>query len=141
MKRAFAIALTLLTSGLASGAFAASEPLTLVYWSAKDCRWCTWWEGSLIGSGGEAKFLNSPEGKAVRYTVVKKPRLANPFVEEDFKPEQKWLWRRVKNETDGKIKGYPSFSLYEGEKLVVYALGEEDVDSKLLPAIRERMKK
>ena len=47
----------------------------------------------------------------------------------------------MKNETDGKIKGYPSFSLYEGEKFVSYALGEEDIDGKLLPAIRERMKK
>ncbi len=141
MKRAIAAALALLSAVAVSSASAASEPLTLVYWSAKDCRWCTWWEGSVIGSGGEAKFLNSPEGKAVRYTVVKKPRLANPFVEEDFKPEQKWLWPRVKNETDGKIKGYPSFSLYEGDKLVVYALGEEDVDTKLLPAIRQRMTK
>ena len=31
--------------------------------------------------------------------------------------------------------------LYEGDKLVVYALGEEDVDEKLLPAIRARMNK
>jgi len=120
---------------------AAKEPLTVVYWSARDCRWCTWWEGTVIGSGGEAKFLASPEGKAVRYMVVKKPRLAAPFAEEDFKPEQKWLWPRVKNETDGKIKGYPSFSVYEGEKFVAYALGEEEVDGKLLPAIRAWMKR
>ena len=120
--------------------FAASEPLTVVYWSAKDCRWCTWWEGSLIGSGGEAKFLKSAEGKAVRYIVVKKPTLAAPFAETDFKPDQQWLWSRVKNETDGKIKGYPSFSLYQGEKFVEYALGEKDIEAKLLPAIRARMK-
>ena len=126
---------------LASSAWAAGEPLTVVYWSAKDCRWCTWWEGSVIGSGGEAKFLKSPEGKAVRYTIVKKPTLARPFAAEDFKPDQQWLWPRVKNETDGKIKGYPSFTLYEGDKFVAYALGEEDIDSKLLPAIRDRMKK
>lgn len=123
-----------------SAAYAATEPLTVVYWSAKDCRWCTWWEGSIIGSGGEAKFLKSAEGKAVRYVVVKKPRLASPFAESDFKAEQQWLWPRVKNETDGKIKGYPSFSLYEGEKFVAYALGEEEIESKLLPAIRARMK-
>ena len=53
--------------------------------------------------------------------------------------EASWIY--VKNETDGKIKGYPSFSLYEGDKFVAYALGEEDIDSKLLPAIRERMKR
>ena len=130
-----------LFAGVAGSAPAAGEPLTVVYWSAKDCRWCTWWEGSVVGSGGEAKFLKSPEGKAVRYMVVKKPTLARPFVAEDFKPDQMWLWPRVKNETDGKIKGYPSFSLYEGNKFVAYALGEEDIDGKLLPAIRERMKK
>ena len=130
-----------LFAGVAGSAWAAGEPLTVVYWSAKDCRWCTWWEGSVVGSGGEAKFLKSPEGKAVRYMVVKKPSLSAPFVERDFKADQQWLWPRVKNETDGKIKGYPSFSLYEGDKLVAYALGEKDVDDKLLPAIRERMKK
>ena len=124
-----------------SAAWAAGEPLTVVYWSAKDCRWCTWWEGSIIGSGGEAKFLKSAEGRAVRYVVIKKPALSRPHTEDDFKADQKWLWPRVKNETDGKIKGYPSFSLYEGDKFVAYALGEEDIDSKLLPAIRERMKK
>jgi hypothetical protein len=124
-----------------SSVVAAGEPLTVVYWSAKDCRWCTWWEGSVVGSGGEAKFLKSPEGKAVRYMVVKKPTLSQPFAERDFKPDQQWLWPRVKNETDGKIKGYPSFSLYEGDKFVAYALGGEDIDGKLLPAIRERMKK
>lgn len=127
--------------GATSSVWAAGEPLTVVYWSAKDCRWCTWWEGSIIGSGGEAKFLNSAEGKAVRYIVIKKPTLAQPHNERDFSAEQKWLWQRVKNETDGKIRGYPSFSLYEGEKFVAYALGEPDVQIKLLPAIRERMKK
>ena len=122
-------------------AWAAVELLTVVYWSANDCRWCTWWEGSVIGSGGEAKFLKTPEGKAVRYIVIKKPTLARPHVDEDFKADQKWLWTRVKAETDGKIRGYPSFSLYEGDKLVVYALGEPDIAAKLMPAIRERMKK
>ena len=130
-----------LFAGVACPAWAAGEPLSVIYWSAKDCRWCTWWEGSVVGSGGEAKFLKSPEGKAVRYIVVKKPTLARPFAAEDFKPDQQWLWPRVKNETDGKIKGYPSFSLYEGDKFVAYALGEEEIDGKLLPAIRERMKK
>ena len=127
--------------GASSAVWAAGEPLTVVYWSAKDCRWCTWWEGSVVGSGGEAKFLRSVEGKAVRYMVVKKPSLSAPFAERDFKSDQKWLWPRVKAETDGKIKGYPSFSLYQGDKFVVYALGEEDIDDKLLPAIRERMQK
>ena len=136
----FVVAALTLSSVATTATYAAPEPLTVVYWSAKDCRWCTWWEGTLIGSGGEAKFLGSPEGKAVRYVVVKKPTLAAPFAERDFAADQKWLWPRVKNETDGKIKGYPSFSLYEGEKFVAYALGEEDIESKLLPAIRARMK-
>jgi len=130
-----------LFAGVTGPVWAAGEPLTVVYWSAKDCRWCTWWEGSVLGSGGEAKFLKSPEGRAVRYTVVKKRSLSAPFVERDFKPDQQWLWPRVKNETDGKIRGFPSFTLFEGDKFVAYALGEEDIDKKLLPAIRERMKK
>lgn len=141
MKHLVAIFGAALLSGGASPVWAADVPLTVVYWSANDCRWCTWWEGAVVGSGGEAKFLKSPEGKSVRYLVIKKPTLARPFVAEDFTPDQQWLWSRVKNETDGKIKGYPSFSLYEGDKFVAYALGKEDIDGKLLPAIRERMKK
>ena len=140
-KHFIAILGAALSFGGANSVWAAGELLTVVYWSAKDCRWCTWWEGSVVGSGGEAKFLKSAEGKAVRYMVVKKPSLSAPFAERDFKPDQQWLWPRVKNETDGKITGYPSFSLYEGDKFVAYALGEEDIDGKLLPAIRERMKK
>ena len=132
---------TALLASACNFAHAANEPLTVVYWSAKDCRWCTWWEGSVIGSGGEAKFLKSAEGKAVRYIVVKKPTLARPHEERDFTADQKWLWPKVKSETDGKIKGYPSFTLYEGDKFVAYALGEGDVEGKLLPAIRARMKK
>ena len=135
------VAASLVASATAgTAAYDAPEPLTVVYWSAKDCRWCTWWEGSILGSGGAAKFLKSAEGKAVRYIVVKKPRLSAPYVEDDFTSDQKWLWTRVKNETDGKIKGFPSFSLYEGEKFVAYALGQPDVEGKLLPAIRARMK-
>ena len=135
------VAASLVASATAgTAAYAAPEPLTVVYWSAKDCRWCTWWEGSILGSGGAAKFLKSAEGKAVRYIVVKKPRLSAPYVEDDFTSDQKWLWTRVKNETDGKIKGFPSFSLYEGEKFVAYALGQPDVEGTLLPAIRARMK-
>jgi hypothetical protein len=124
---------------LATAAQKAKEPLTVVYWTARDCRWCTWWEGKVVGSGGEAKFLASPEGKAVRYVVLKKPTLAIPYREEDFPSEHKWLWERVKSESDGKIRGYPSFSLYEGKTLVTYALGEPDVEKKLIPAIRGKM--
>ncbi len=123
----------------AASALASSEPLTVVYWSANDCRWCTWWEGTIIGSGGEAKFLKSPEGKAVRYTVVKKPRLSEPHAEGDFSVDQKWLWPRVRDQVDGKIRGYPSFSLFQGDKLVVYALGEKEFATKLMPAVKEKL--
>jgi hypothetical protein len=117
----------------------AKESLTVVYWSANDCRWCTWWEGTVIGSGGEAKFLKSAEGKSVRYTVVKKPRLSEPHTERDFTAEQRWLWPRVRDQVDGKIRGYPSFSLFQDDKLVVYALGEDEFASKLVPAIKEKL--
>jgi hypothetical protein len=134
-------ALAALAFSLSSAAFAATAPLTVVYWSAKDCRWCTWWEGSVIGSGGEAKFLQSDEGKAVSYAIVKKPRLSTPYVENDFKADQKWLWPRVRDQVDGRIKGFPSFSLFEGEKLVVYAVGEEEFAEKLLPVLKEKLKR
>jgi hypothetical protein len=120
----------------------AKEPLTVVYWTARDCRWCTWWEGKVIGSGGEAKFLARPEGKAVRYIVVKKPLLSAPYQESDFNADTKWLWERMqasKADGEGRIRGFPSFSLFEGKTLVTYALGEPDVEKKLIPAILEKM--
>jgi hypothetical protein len=122
---------------------ATKEPLTVVYWTARDCRWCTWWEGKVIGSGGEAKFLASPEGKAVKYIVAKKPLLSVPYQESDFNADTKWLWDKMqasKADGEGRIRGYPSFSLFEGKTLVAYALGEPDVEKKLIPAIREKMK-
>jgi hypothetical protein len=118
------------------------EPLTVVYWTARDCRWCTWWEGKVIGSGGEAKFLASPEGKAVKYVVVKKPLLSLPYQETDFSADTKWLWEKMqasKADGEGRIRGFPSFSLFQGKTLVTYALGEPDVEKKLIPAIREKM--
>lgn len=131
-----------LAQASATTASKTKEPLTVVYWTARDCRWCTWWEGKVIGSGGEAKFLASPEGKAVRYIVVKKPLLSVPFQESDFNADTKWLWERMqtsKTDGEGRIRGFPSFSLFEGKTLVTYALGEPDVQKKLVPAIREKM--
>jgi hypothetical protein len=96
----------------------AKEPLTVVYWTARNCRWRTWWEGKVVGSGGEAKFLASPEGKAVRYVVLKKSTLAVAYREEDFSSENKWLWERMQAsnaEGEGRIRGFPSFSLFEGK--------------------------
>jgi hypothetical protein len=118
------------------------EALTVVYWTARDCRWCTWWEGKVIGSGGEAKFLASPEGKAVKYVVVKKPLLSVPYQETDFNADTRWLWEKMqssKADGEGRIRGFPSFSLFQGKTLVTYALGEPDVEKKLIPAIREKM--
>ncbi|MCS6995660.1 MAG: hypothetical protein NZ533_01655 [Casimicrobiaceae bacterium] len=115
--------------------------LTVVYWSARDCRWCTWWEGRILGSGGEAAFLASPEGKAVRYITVKKNFLAIPYAEHDFKPDQKWLWKLLESGKHRRIVGFPSFSLLDGEELVVYAVGQDGFRDELLPKLRERLAK
>lgn len=115
--------------------------LTVVYWSAKDCRWCTWWEGKVLGSGGEAAFLASPEGKAVRYETVKKTFLSVPYGPHDFRPEQRWLWNQLDSGKHRRIVGYPSFSLFDGEELVVYAVGQDGFKDELLPKLRERMAK
>ncbi len=141
LRTAICAALFAISCGISVQAAASISPLTVVYWSAKDCRWCTWWEGAVIGSGGEAKFLKSEEGKAVRYVIVKKPRLSAPYEEVDFNAEQKWLWPRVRDQVDGRIRGFPSFSLFEGEKLVVYAVGEEEFAAKLMPALKEKLSK
>ncbi len=118
---------------------AQSKPLTVVYWSARDCRWCTWWEGKIIGSGGEANFLASPEGKAVQYLTIKKTYLAIPYEADDFKPEQRWLWEQLQSGQHRRIAGYPSFSLFEGRDLVVYAVGQDGFQKELLPKLRERL--
>ncbi len=121
---------------------AEATSLTVVYWSASDCPPCASWEGNRSSSGGEAGFLATPEGKAVRYVVVKKARLSNPYVADDFSADQKWLWDRMqssKKEGEGRIRGFPSFSLFEGDTLVAYARGELGVQTTLIPAIRKRI--
>jgi hypothetical protein len=144
-----AVCAALLAAGsmLASGGVAAQSAagkdarLTVVYWSAKDCRWCTWWEGKVLGSGGEAAFLASPEGKAVRYETVKKTFLSVPYGAHDFRPEQRWLWNQLESGRHRRIAGYPSFSLFDGEELVVYAVGQDGFKDELLPKLRERIGK
>lgn len=123
----------------AQAAAARDSRLTVVYWSAKDCRWCTWWEGKVLGSGGEAAFLASPEGKAVRYETVKKTFLSVPYGPHDFRPEQRWLWNQLESGKHRRIVGYPSFSLFDGEELVAYAVGQDGFKDELLPKLRERI--
>lgn len=138
---ALAAALAPTGSSAAASAGVAAAPLTVVYWSARDCRWCTWWEGKLIGSGGEARFLASPEGKAVRYVTVKKTYLSVPYGAHDFTPEQRWLWQQLETGKHRRIVGYPSFSLFEGDELVVYAVGQDGLEKELLPKLRERLRR
>lgn len=126
-------------SAMAQASATRDTRLTVVYWSAKDCRWCTWWEGKVLGSGGEAAFLASPEGQAVRYQTVKKTFLSVPYGAHDFRPEQRWLWNQLESGKHRRIVGYPSFSLFDGEELVVYAVGQDGFKDELLPKLRERL--
>ena len=71
-----------LLSAVAVSAFAASEPLTLVYWSAI----AAGAPGGKTRSSAPAVRRSSIAPRTGRCYTVVKPRLANPFVEE--KPEQ-----------------------------------------------------
>ena len=99
MNRWIAILLVVFTtSGLLRSALAdtptISKPeLLLVYWSSQDCKWCTYWESSW--SGMESGLKSSEEFKKLTYRVIKNARLADPYTDEHFAPDIKWLKERL----------------------------------------------
>jgi thioredoxin-related protein len=119
----------------ALSAMKADTPVTLVYFSARDCRWCTYWEQGLFKESAGQKFMKSVASKQVRMVTVKKQALAVWHQPEEFPAEIAFV--RDARLRDGRItdlKGYPWFSLYVGQTLVADSF---EWDKDMLPAIEK----
>ncbi len=113
---------------------AASKPeLLLVYWSSKDCTWCTYWESSW--SGMEAGLKGSEEFKKLTYRVIKNARLADPYTEEHFASDIKWLKERIDRGVEKNL-GRPGWGFYVDKVRVATFYGTKNWDTKILPEIK-----
>ena len=113
---------------------AISKPeLLLVYWSSKDCRWCSYWESSWSGMEGSLK--NSEEFKRLTYRAIKNERLADPYTIEDFPPDVKWLKERI-DRGEEKSLGRPGWGFYVNRVRIAKFYGTKEWDTKILPEIK-----
>ncbi len=106
---------------LASASIAAASEMnvTVVYWSAKDCRWCLYWEGAF--SGMKQKFEEAEEFRNLKFFTVKSERLADQYTQDMFAPEISWVWDRYAA-NNHKSPGRPSWVIYV-EKVRVATFG------------------
>lgn len=112
----------------------ASKPeLLLVYWSSKDCTWCTYWESSW--SGMENGLKSSEEFKKLTYRVIKNERLADPYTDEHFASDIKWLKERIDLGVEKNL-GRPGWGFYVNKVRVATFYGTKNWDSKILPEIK-----
>jgi hypothetical protein len=112
----------------------ASKPeLLLVYWSSKDCRWCTYWESSW--SGMESGLKSADEFRKLTYRVVKNQRLADPYTVEDYPPDIRWLKERM-DRGEEKAVGRPGWAFYANKVRIAAFYGTKDWNSKTLPELK-----
>jgi hypothetical protein len=112
-----------------------SKPeLLVVYWSSKDCRWCTYWESSM--SGMEKKFKESDEFKKIKYRVVKNERLKDSYTRQDFPPDISWIFDRIA--TGEEKQGFrPGWIVYVDQKQLARFAGTRDWNSHHFPEIKK----
>jgi hypothetical protein len=120
-------------NALADAPTVSKPELLLVYWSSKDCTWCTYWESSW--SGMEAGLKGSEEFKKLTYRVVKNPRLVDPYTDEYFAPDIKWLKDRL-DRGEGKVSVRPAWWFYVDKVRVATFAGTKNWDTKILPEIK-----
>lgn len=110
-----------------------SPELLLVYWSSKDCTWCTYWESSW--SGMESGLKSSEEFKKLTYRVIKNARLADPYTDEHFASDLKWLKERIDSGEERNL-GRPGWGFYVNKVRVASFYGTNYWDAKIFPEIR-----
>ena len=120
-------------SALADKQTVSKPELLLVYWSSKDCRWCTYWESSW--SGMENGLKSSEEFKKITYRVIKNERLADPYTDENFTSDIKWLKERIDRGEEKRL-GRPGWGFYVNKVRVAQLYGTRDWYTKILPEIK-----
>jgi hypothetical protein len=127
-----------LPSAVAQTQASAKPEILLVYWGSRDCRWCTYWESSL--SGMEASLKNSEEFKKITYRVVKNARLEDPYTDEDYPADMKWLKERVDRGQE-KNPGRPGWLFFVDKVCVAKFYGTRGWTAKILPEIKSLVAK
>lgn len=122
----------------ASRIAASESDITVVYWSAKDCTWCLYWESSF--SGMRQKFEDTDEFKKLKFYKVQSERLHDQYTHEMFAPKISWVWDRyVAN--NYKPPSRPSWDVYIGKEKVAAFYGTKDWDGNAMPFIKSVVNK
>ncbi|MBK5963108.1 hypothetical protein CCR95_03125 [Thiocystis minor] len=128
-----------LPSSLVAQTQGSSTPeLLLVYWSAMDCPYCKHWESE--ASGMESSLKNSEEFKKLTYRVVKNKSLTDPYVEEDFPPDIRWIKERI-DRGEEKPLGKPGWGFYVDRVRIAKFYGTKKWYEKNLPEIKRLVAK
>jgi hypothetical protein len=112
-----------------------TEPeIMVVYMSARDCRWCTYWESGL--SGMKSGFEKSAEFKKINFLEVKRARIDTPPAKTDYPEELAWLRDRNEKEPQYLALGTPSWIVYVDKARVARYWGTETWNDKIFPDIK-----
>ncbi|WP_295408723.1 hypothetical protein [uncultured Thiocystis sp.] len=129
--------------GLQPSAVAQTQPtsppeLLLVYWSSVDCPFCKFWESE--SSGMQSSLKNSEEFKKLAYRVVKNKSIQDPYVEEDFPTDIRWIKERI-NRGEEKPLGKPGWGFYVDRVRIAKFYGTKNWYEKNLPEIKRLVAK
>lgn len=109
--------------------------ILVVYWTARDCTWCTYWESRI--SGMQHGFEKSAEFQKLIFRVVKRPRIDTPPVASDYPEDLAWLRERIEKQPQAFRLGVPAWNVYINRKRVAGFAGTQTWNDKILPAIKK----
>lgn len=112
----------------------ASEPLTLVARTAKDCKYCKLWEAP---TGGKYQFeawaAAHPDDRLV---IVDRSAIASKEVAADYPDSLRWMFDQ--NRRHGQLQPLtPTFEIYAGKQLLWRSSGLPSWDHGVFPAIKD----
>jgi hypothetical protein len=119
---------------MAAPAAATKPELLLVYWSSRDCTWCAAWEKPQPGM--ENGLKNSKEFKKITYRTIKSDRLVDPYVDEDYPSDLKWLKDRVDRGEESPA-GRPGWAFYVNKTHIASFYGVKAWEATNFPAIKK----
>ena len=133
----FLIALTaLFACGLSHATTCADgkTDIAVVYWSAQDCHWCTYWESSL--SGMKAQFERSAAIRRTSYFTIKRKLTAVPPAASDYPEELSWLRDRIAKNPKSLKLGVPAWEIYVNRESSGRWWGTQAWDETKLPEMK-----
>jgi hypothetical protein len=108
--------------------------IALVYFSARDCTWCTYWESGF--SGMKSGLEKSPEFKKINFVEVKRDRIAAPPSKSDYPEAFAWLRDRIESQPQSLGLATPAWHIYVDKNLLGRFWGTENWNEKTFPEIK-----